>query len=215
MIEYNNNITYKKNFGIWFACIGFELLTCDLAPVVQEAGWSFQSFSTHSCGGSNVPTRTNPKTNYWKFQSFQDSFLGLSWWKPLSYWVQTLYKSAISRKEPRILKPSSNSGLALASITGPATDPSHQMVQEFLYLNSRYGNRATFFRAKFLKFNDACSRCACTTLLIRRYKQWYHKKSILKKWCIRILIRMYMIDSCKWICVETWESHIDVLRTLS
>ena len=38
MIEYNNNITYKKNFGIWFACIGFELLTCDLAPVVQEAG---------------------------------------------------------------------------------------------------------------------------------------------------------------------------------
>ena len=116
----------------------------------------------------------------WKFQSFQDSFLGLSWWKPLSYWVQTLYKSAISRKEPRILKPSSNSGLALASITGPATDPSHQMVQEFLYLNSRYGNRATFFRAKFLKFNDTCSRCACTILLIRRYKQWYHKKSILK-----------------------------------
>ena len=115
-----------------------------------------------------------------KFSVFLDSFLDLSWWKPLSYWVQTLYKSAISRKEPQILKPSSNSGLALASITGPATDPSHQMVQEFLYLNSRYGNRATFFRAKFLKFNDTCSRCACTILLIRRYKQWYHKKSILK-----------------------------------
>ena len=122
MIEYNNNITYKKNFGIWFACIGFELLTCDLAPVVQEAGWSFQSFSTHLWP---IYLGLPGLNNRWKFQSFQDSFLGLSWWKPLSYWVQTLYKSAISRKEPRILKPSSNSGLALASITGPATDPSH------------------------------------------------------------------------------------------
>ena len=55
MIEYNNNITYKKNFGIWFACIGFELLTCDLAPVVQEAGWSFQSFSTHSIWVQHMP----------------------------------------------------------------------------------------------------------------------------------------------------------------
>ena len=64
---------------------------------------------------------------YWslKFSVFLDSFRCLSWWKPLSYWVRTLCEPVTSRKEPRILKPSSNSGLALASITAPATDISH------------------------------------------------------------------------------------------
>ena len=45
--------------------------------------------------------------------------------------VRTLIQRKTKYSRAPVLKPSSSSGLALASITGPATDPSHQIRPKF------------------------------------------------------------------------------------